>query len=283
MQQIFPSLFLSIPKDTAIAARYVFDQNNFYLHVGNKADELYSGLKLVDAHRKQHRSERAAAMLYLITVFQYLEILPDFQAADALQKRVDWKYALHLPLSNLGLEGLIFCEFRKDLMLHTADMNNLDTLLVRLAALPTRAGKRDICLDAASTVHEVCTYNRLSLVWGAIKEVIGTLAMKNPHWLGQIALPYWYVRYSDQAISPAHLSNPGEQDDLAAAIGRDGLYLINAVAQSKTSDLVNLPQILSLKRVWEAQYIIDPSNITWRQDACAKCTSIVQFWNQQEQ
>ena len=40
----------------------------------------------------------APAQLALVTIFQFAEGLCDRQAADAVRARIDWKYALRLPL-----------------------------------------------------------------------------------------------------------------------------------------------------------------------------------------
>ena len=50
--------------------------------------------------------------LALTSVMQFCEGLSDRQAADAVRARLDWKYALALPLEDPGFDASVLCEFR---------------------------------------------------------------------------------------------------------------------------------------------------------------------------
>jgi transposase len=67
------------------------------------------------AHLFPHngRSVEAPWRLALITVMQFMEKLPDRQAADAVRGRIDWKYALGLDLTDPGFDATALCECRK--------------------------------------------------------------------------------------------------------------------------------------------------------------------------
>ncbi len=64
------------------------------------------------------RGQPAAApwRLALVSVLQFLEELPDPQAADAVQGRIDWKYALSLDLTDPGFDFSVLSEFRDRLV-----------------------------------------------------------------------------------------------------------------------------------------------------------------------
>jgi transposase len=51
--------------------------------------------------------------LALITMFQFIEELPDRQAADAIRGRIDWQYLLGLELADPGFDASLLCKFRK--------------------------------------------------------------------------------------------------------------------------------------------------------------------------
>jgi hypothetical protein len=53
---------------------------------------------------------RRASRLAFITVVQFLEGLPDRQAADAVRGRIDLKYALGLELSDPGFDFTILSD-----------------------------------------------------------------------------------------------------------------------------------------------------------------------------
>ncbi len=56
------------------------------------------------------RSVEAPCRLALITVLQFMEELPDRQAADAVRGRIDWKYLLGLELTDPGFDASVLCE-----------------------------------------------------------------------------------------------------------------------------------------------------------------------------
>ncbi len=50
--------------------------------------------------------------LALVSVMQFAENLSDRQAAEAVRARIDWKYALSLPLDESGFHSSVLSEFR---------------------------------------------------------------------------------------------------------------------------------------------------------------------------
>jgi transposase len=59
--------------------------------------------------------------LAFVTIFQFLEKLSDRAAANALRVRLDWKYALHLPLNYAGFKFSVLSEFRDRVIEHGAE------------------------------------------------------------------------------------------------------------------------------------------------------------------
>src|SRR5512133_4221465 len=107
------ALFPPIPEETAKAALAVFGSSNTYLVIGKQADALFRGIHLQESSPLTPKQHYRLAVLYLSTIFQYLETLPDRLAVDALRERVDWKYALHSSLNPIPIEASTLCEFRK--------------------------------------------------------------------------------------------------------------------------------------------------------------------------
>ena len=75
------------------------------------------------------RAVEAPWRLALITVLQFMEELPDRQAADAVRGRIDWNYLLGLDLADPGFDASVLCEFRKRLVEGSAEHLLFDTLL----------------------------------------------------------------------------------------------------------------------------------------------------------
>lgn len=266
-------IFPPVPTETARAARSVFGRSNFYLATGDQVNSLFSGIILEDPHGRIHKPSRSQAMLYLITIFQYVETLPDNSAADALRLRTDWKYALHLPLTYPGLSASSFCEFRKWLLSDRTGEQTLQTILTRLSEVMLVTGKPCFSLPSGDIVRKVCLLSRLAMVWDSIGEILGVLAGKQPEWLRTVNLPHWYERYGNHQKTINLVARDSELEALAQQIGADGDYLLKAISDAHDLALANLPEILGMKQIWKDQYVLGEGKISWRKDACAYCSS----------
>jgi transposase len=72
--------------------------------------------------------------LALVMVMQYIEGLTDRQAADAVRRCMDWKYALSLELTDPGFDFTLLHDFRHRLLAHEAAQRLLDTFLTACKA-----------------------------------------------------------------------------------------------------------------------------------------------------
>ena len=67
--------------------------------------------------------------LALICVMQFAENLSDRQTADAVRRRIDWKYTLSLELTDSGFDFSVLSEFRARLLDGGMEQELLDTML----------------------------------------------------------------------------------------------------------------------------------------------------------
>lgn len=265
-------LFPPIPADTARTALAVFGRRNFYLATGDRLNSLFSGLIQEGTNGWIFKPSRTQGLLYLITIFQFLETLPDDLAADALHLRVDWKYALHLPLDSPALEGVRFCEFRRWLLADAMGTQLLEALLERMSDPLLAIGKLYTHPPAGEVVRNVCLVSRLAMVWVSIRDVLGLLATRQPEWLSQVNLPHWYDRYGRDWKTIDLAVGVPEQEALAQSIGADGDYLLRAISRSPDLHLAASPEIQAMKQTWRDQYHWLEGKITWRKEVCAYCS-----------
>ena len=54
--------------------------------------------------------------LALVSVMQFAEDLSDWQAAEAVKTRIDWKYVLGLEIADPGFDFSVLSEFRTRLL-----------------------------------------------------------------------------------------------------------------------------------------------------------------------
>jgi transposase len=275
-------LFPLIPPDTANAVRPVFGGRNFYIAIGNQLNQLFHGLSLTKLKQADQEPARALAELYLITIFQYLETLPDNQAAEAVRDRRDWKYALHLPLNVIGFPASTFCEFRRMLLSDRDSLQTLQTLLGRLAEVGVSINGESLKVEANQMITRVCLFSQLANTWETINQTMEVLALRQPEWLRTVALPHWYDRYR---YKPQPINYAGTRIELEAftqTIGADGSYILEAISESNNHTLDELPEVEHLRQVWQAQYDTQEGKTVWRGASCAGCIFLANDRNKLE-
>jgi transposase len=84
-----PQLLPPVPEATAAAVRAAFSKGNLYVDLRTAFGTL----------------------LALVMVMQYIEALTARQAADAVRRCMDWKYALSLELTAPGFDFTLLHDF----------------------------------------------------------------------------------------------------------------------------------------------------------------------------
>ena len=93
---------VEIPPDTAELGDTLLDSDDPYRLIGQEASSFFRFEDFVSLYDSIGRGAVCPIVLSLVTIFQFLENLPDREAAKQVRLRIDWKYALHLPLTWLG-------------------------------------------------------------------------------------------------------------------------------------------------------------------------------------
>jgi transposase len=185
----------------------------------------------------------------------YLEGLTDRQAADAVRRCMDWKYALSLDLPDPGFDFTLLHDFRQRLLAHNAAQRLLDTFLTTCKArgwLKARSTQRT---DSTPVLAAIRTLHRLECALEAMHAALNQLSAAAPGWVQQRGSPEWYDRYglrSDQVRLPKEAS---KREALAHQIGVDGYQLLDSVwAAESAPDLRALPALEALRQIWLQQY-----------------------------
>ena len=119
----------AIPEETARLAHIVCPKGDLCLWLGDELSEVFQDQLFASLFPRRGQPAEAPWRLALITVLQFVEGLSDRQAADAVRKRIDWKYALRLPLEDLGFDFSILSEFRSRLLAGSGEQLLFDALL----------------------------------------------------------------------------------------------------------------------------------------------------------
>jgi transposase len=91
-------------------ARAAYPKGNLSMKMRDAIGTIYHDQAFEDWFPQNGRLVEAPWRLALITVMQFIEELPDRQAADAVRGRIDGKYALGLELTDPGFDATVLCE-----------------------------------------------------------------------------------------------------------------------------------------------------------------------------
>lgn len=113
---LHPEQIPPVPDETALVARAAFPKGNIYLQIRDTLGSIYVDSDFADLFSVRGQRAQSPWRLALICIMQYMENLSDRQVAEAVRGRIDWKYALSLPLNDPGFDFSILSEFRQRLI-----------------------------------------------------------------------------------------------------------------------------------------------------------------------
>jgi transposase len=90
---------------------------------------IYQDVEFAHLFPERGRAAEAPWRLALVTILQAIENLSDRQAAEMVRVRLDWKYALSLPLDDEGFDASSQMDFRQRLVEHHAEDLLLEAIL----------------------------------------------------------------------------------------------------------------------------------------------------------
>jgi transposase len=255
----------SVPEETSQVARAAFPKGTLCLDIADELGPIYNDSQFAALFPRRGKPAEAPGRLALATVLQFVEGLSDRQAADAVRGRIDWKYALGLPLIDPGFDHTVLSEFRSRLIEGKAERLLFDTLLQRLRDQGLLKAKGRQRTDSTHVLAAVRGVNRLERVGETVRAALNELAVVTPDWLQALAPPVWYERYSRRVENYLLPKIETARLELATAIGVDGRQLLALVdAAVEQPWLAQLPAIHVLRNVWEAQYIEEEGQLRWR-------------------
>jgi transposase len=245
-----------VPAATTAAVQAAFPKGNLYVELRAEFGTLYDDQLLADLYPPQGRPvEVAPWRLALVMVMQYIEGLTDRQAADAVRRCMDWKYALSLELTDPGFDFTLLHDFRQRLLAHEAAQRLLDTFLSACKArgwLKARGTQRT---DSTHVLAVIRNLHRLECVLEAMHHALNQLSEADPAWVRQHVPLAWYDRYGLRADRGRLPKEASKRDALALQIGADGYQLLDEIGKDGSPlALRNLPALEVLRRIWLQHY-----------------------------
>jgi len=254
---LHPTDWREIPGDTAALGQKLLPEDNLYRLLGDRLSDLITDEEFADLYTPIGGPAISPVVQSLLLVFEMMDQLSDRQASEALIVRIDWKYALHLPLEYAGFYFTNLSHFRARLLAHQAEYRVFDRLVQKLVELGFIRRKGKQRTDSTHILGLVARLNRLELVWETLRVVLAALKRQAESWVKQ-QLPESFVqehrvKHSDYRMSEAELKA------LLRQTGADGWWLLQQLAQAPQT-LQDLPEVQTMRTVWEQQFEVDADN-----------------------
>ncbi len=256
----------TIPEETIRVARAAYPHGNTLIKMRDALGTIYQDQSFASLFPHNGRSVEAPWRLALITVLQFMEELPDRQAADAVRGRIDWKYLLGLELTDPGFDASVLCEFRLRLVQAGAEQLLLDTLLALCKERGWLKARERQRTDSTHVLAKIRAMNRLMCVGEAMRFALNSLAVVAPSWLGEHSETEWVERYGHRIEESRLPRSQADRLALAELIGKDGRQVLTAVFNPLAPGwLREIPAIQVLRRIWVQNYLSEDGHLRWRE------------------
>lgn len=257
-----PQTHYPIPEDTQRIAGAAFPKGNLYMRMRDELGEIYQDASFAELFPDRGQKAESPGRLAWITVMQFSEGLSDRQAAEAVRARIDWKYVLGLELDDPGFDYSVLSEFRERLVAGQTEQLLLDELLKRLKELKLLKVRGQQRTDSTHILGAVRQLNRIEIVGETMRQALHELSEFAPEWVKEIAKPEWFARYGRRFEQMRLPKEQVQRDALLEAIGKDGVFLLEAVQTAEESarhaleaePMRDMPGVEFLRRMWIQQY-----------------------------
>jgi transposase len=185
-----PQSLPPVPEATVAVVHAAFPKGILYVDLRAEFGTLYDDQLFADLYPPSGRPvEVAPWRLALVLVMQYIEGLTDRQAADAVRRCMDWKYALSLELTDTGFDFTLLHDFRERLLVHEAAQRLLDTFLTACKARGWIKARGTQRTDSTHVLAAVRTLHRFECVLEAMHQALNQLSAQTP--LGYSSMCPW--------------------------------------------------------------------------------------------
>jgi transposase len=261
-----------MPEDIGAIGEQVLGAADPYRVIGEQLADIVRDEQFAALYEPTGRRSVWPSVLALVTLFQFLEDLPDREAARAVVVRLDWKYALHLPVGYRGFDFSCLSYFRRRLVGHEQSRLVFETVLDRVRALGflrTRSKQRTDSLGVVGAVREL---SQLELVSEALRLALRALVTAAPAWV-ESAIPAAYRTQYLERRSDYRLTAAERQAELVR-VGQDGAWLLDRLAADDGAVLRGLPEVATLATIWAQRYARDAGSVRWR-DRTVDATELI--------
>jgi transposase len=244
-----------IPELTSRMAHASFPKGTLAMDLRDALGSIYEDADFAHLFPRRGRAAEAPWRLALVTVLQAVENLSDRQAVQMVRGRLDWKYALSLPLDDQGFDPSILVDFRQRLLAHGAQDLLLEPILqvCREHKWLKAGGKQRT--DSSFVLAKVRGLSSLESVGESLRAALNELAEVEPDWLLTVIHPDWFDRYVHRFELQRFPKGEQAKEDLRRQVGEDSWQRLASGDQGTSAPKrASLPQFSTLAAGLESTF-----------------------------
>ncbi len=254
-----------IPEETRRLVQRLCPKGTMVTQLRDALGPIYSDEAFAHLFPKRGRAAEAPWRLAMVTVLQAIEGLTDRQAAEYVRTRVDWLYALALPLDDPGFDHTILTDFRQRLLAAEAQDLLLEPILQLCRErgwLKARGKQRT---DATAVLACVRALNSLESVGESMRAALNAITEQEPAWLQTHLDPEWFDRYVHRFELARFPKAETQRQHLREQVGQDVGHLLTDLEEKQAPpSLRTLPEVTLLRQVFAQHYEGQGHEIRWR-------------------
>jgi transposase len=260
-----PSGLEPIPDETRLLVQRLIPKGTLVTQLRDALGPIYSDEQFAHLFAKRGRPAEAPWRLALVTVLQALEGLTDRQAAEYVRTRMDWRYALALPLDETGFDYSLLSDFRQRVHAAQAQDLLLEPILqvCRERGWLKAHGKQRT--DATAVLARVRALSSLESVGESMRAALNALAEQEPAWLSAHLKPDWMERYVHRFELARFPKAETQRQRLREQVGQDVAQLLGDIDAAQTPEaLRRAPAVGLLRQVFAQHYEQQGQSVRWR-------------------
>lgn len=248
---------------TTRTARDLYSQKNCYIRIGDELESIISAVDISKLDPANRLTLESSIRLILVTAFQLAECLPDALAVRSVLNRVDWKYALDLPMGHLGITSLDLCHFRQDLFASKKALNEFGRLLNHLQSVNLFANTPGVKLNPGDAIFTICLINRNYTLHEARNAIINLLITTESEGAVRSIGPCWYDRYKLGPLASSHYPSVEDLKKDNQRINSDIQNMVILVNKYKISSVSEFMEILTTNRSLKGGFAVVNEKLQW--------------------
>jgi transposase len=258
--------FHDIPQEISRWGKKHLKDNSLYRIVGDQLLSLISEDEFISEFASMYsntgRPSVNPIILSLVTIFQFLEEIPDRVAAQYVVSRLDWKYALHVPMDDPGFHYSDLCNFRKRLAKHGKESLLFDQLLKQIESLGFLKKRQRQRTDSTHVLAVVGELSRLENLSESLRVSLRAIQRSDSAFY-KTRIPALYREHWGVAQSDYQMTHSQRREALER-VGQDIYWLLSFLETNKKSFL-RLPELEVLQTLFYQHFTVQNS-----QEACLK-------------